>query len=67
VQSKNFHVEAKPMLGGEKILVYIEPDGLTAMLAGLTATQTGQTTTRHSQTTAQASQTTTHIGPIARM
>jgi hypothetical protein len=49
VQSKNFHVEAKPMLRGEKILLYIEPDGLTATPAGLTATQT---ITRCGQTTA---------------
>jgi hypothetical protein len=38
VQSKNFHVEAKPMLRDEKILLYTENDGLTAMPAGLTTT-----------------------------
>jgi hypothetical protein len=55
VQSKNFHVEAKLMLGGKKILLYKEPNGLTPMPAGLAATQTGQTTTRCGQTAAQAS------------
>jgi hypothetical protein len=59
VQSKNFHVEAKSMLGDEKILIYTEPDGLTATMAGLTTTQTGQTTTRHGETTMQVDQTTT--------
>jgi hypothetical protein len=53
VQSKNFHVEAKSMLRDEKILIYTEPDGLTATMAGLTTTQTGQTTTRHGETTTQ--------------
>jgi hypothetical protein len=43
VQSKNFHVEAKPMLRDEKILLYTENDGRTA--------------TKHNQTTAQADQT----------
>jgi hypothetical protein len=52
VQSKNFHVEAKSMLKGEKILLCTEPDDLTA-------TQTGQTVTKSSQTAAQA-------GPTAR-
>jgi hypothetical protein len=45
VQIKNFHIEAKSMLGGEKILLYIELDCLTATPAGLTTTQTGQTAT----------------------
>jgi hypothetical protein len=66
VESKNFHVKAKLMLGGEKILLCTEPDGLTATPAGLTATQTGQTTTRRGQTTEQASQTATHAGQTAR-
>jgi hypothetical protein len=48
VQSKNFHVEAKPMLGSEEIMFYTEPEGLTATSAGLTATQTGQITTQAS-------------------
>jgi ribonuclease HI len=47
VQDKNFHVQAKPVLGGEEILLYTEPDGLTATPSGLTATQTDQTITRH--------------------
>jgi hypothetical protein len=38
VPSSNFHVEAKSMLGSEKILFYTEPDGLTPMPTGLTAT-----------------------------
>jgi hypothetical protein len=59
VQSKNFHVTAKPMLRSEGILLCTEPDGLTATPAGLTATQT-------SQTTAQAGQTATQPGPTAR-
>jgi hypothetical protein len=46
VQSKIVHIEAKPMFKGEKILLYIEPDGLTAMPAGVTGTQVGQTATR---------------------
>jgi hypothetical protein len=43
VQSKNFHVKAKLMLGGEEILLYIEPDGLTAMQATQTTTQASRT------------------------
>jgi hypothetical protein len=54
VQSKNFHVEAKPMLGDEEILLCIEPDGLTATTAGLTTTQTGQTTAQAGQIATQA-------------
>jgi ribonuclease HI len=46
VQSKNFHVEAKPMLRGEKILLYTEPDSLTATPTSLTATQSGLTATQ---------------------
>jgi hypothetical protein len=57
VQCKNFHVEAKPMLEGEKILLYTELDGPTTTPAGLTATQTGQTTTSSGQTAAQAGST----------
>jgi hypothetical protein len=52
VQRKKFHVEVKPMLKGEKILLYIEPDGLTA--------------TRHDQIAAQDGRTTTQAGPTAR-
>jgi hypothetical protein len=47
VQSKNFHVEAKSMLRDEKILLYTEPNGLTA-------TQTSQTPTKCGQTAMQA-------------
>jgi hypothetical protein len=50
IQSKNFHVEAKSMLGSEATLCYTEPGGPTAMLVGLTAAQTGQTATQASQT-----------------
>jgi hypothetical protein len=46
VQSKNFHVEAKPMLGREEILFRTEPDGSTATPASLTATQISQTPAR---------------------
>jgi hypothetical protein len=41
VQRKKIQIEAKPMFGGEKILLYTEPNGLTATLVGLTATQVG--------------------------
>jgi hypothetical protein len=41
VQSKKIHIEAKPMFGCEKILLYTEPDGLTATSAGLATTQVG--------------------------
>jgi hypothetical protein len=51
VQGKNFHVEVKLVLGGETILLYTEPNGLTATPAGLTATQIGQTTTQAGLTT----------------
>jgi hypothetical protein len=44
VQGKNFHVEAKPVLGCEEILLYTEPNGLTTTPVGLTTTQTDQTT-----------------------
>jgi hypothetical protein len=54
VQSKNFHVKAKPVLEYKRIMLRTGPDGLTATTAGMTATQTGQTTTRRGQTTAQA-------------
>jgi ribonuclease HI len=44
VRSKNFHVEAKPMLRSNKLILFCtEPDGPTTMPAGLTATQIGQT------------------------
>jgi hypothetical protein len=66
VQNKNFHVEAKPMLGGEKNLLYTEPDGLTATPTGLTATPTGLTATRCNQTAARANQAATQAGPTAR-
>jgi hypothetical protein len=54
VQSKNFHVKAKPVLEYNRIMLCTGPDGLTATTAGMTATQTGQTTTRRGQTAAQA-------------
>jgi hypothetical protein len=38
VRSKNFHVEAKPMLKSKVVLLCIEVDGPTAMPAGSTAT-----------------------------
>jgi hypothetical protein len=62
VQSKNFHVEVKSMLGGEEVLLHIEHDGLTATLAGLTASRSGQTTTQASQTTTQAVRSPEHRG-----
>jgi hypothetical protein len=37
-KAKKNHIEAKSMFRGEKILLYIELDGLTATPAGLTAT-----------------------------
>jgi hypothetical protein len=40
-KEKKIQIEAKPMFGGEKILLYTEPNGLTATLVGLTATQVG--------------------------
>jgi hypothetical protein len=46
VQSKNFHVKAKPVLEDERIMLYIEPDSLTTTTTGLTATQAGQTVGR---------------------
>jgi hypothetical protein len=55
VQSKNFHVEEKPMLGNEKILLCIEPDGLTATQISQTATRRGQTIMQAGQTATQAS------------
>jgi hypothetical protein len=59
VQSKNFHVEAKSMLGSEEIMFYTKPSGLTTTSARLTTTQT-------CQTAVQADQTTTQAGSIAR-
>jgi hypothetical protein len=66
VQSKNFHVEAKPMLEDDKIMFCIEPAGLTTTMTGLTIIETGQTATRRDQTTALAGQTVTQAGPTAR-
>jgi hypothetical protein len=43
VRSKNFHVEAKPMLGSKTILFRTKPDGPTGTPASQTATQVGQT------------------------
>jgi ribonuclease HI len=59
VQSKNFHVEAKPMLEDERILLCTEYDAQTATTTGLTATQTGLTATRRGQNAVQAGQTAT--------
>jgi hypothetical protein len=55
VQSKNFHVEVKPMLKDGKIPLCTEPNSLTA-------TQTSQIATRHGLTTTQAGQTATQAG-----
>jgi hypothetical protein len=62
---KKFHVQAKPMLKDEKILLCTEPDGLTTTTAGLITTHTSQITTRRSQTTVQAGQSTTQASSTA--
>jgi hypothetical protein len=41
VQSKNFHVEAKSMLGSEEIMFHTEPNGLTTTQTGQTAVTAG--------------------------
>jgi hypothetical protein len=66
VHSKNFQVEAKPMLEDERIMLCLELDDLTATTADLTITQTGPTTNRRDQTTTQASQTITQAGPTTK-
>jgi hypothetical protein len=66
VHSKNFQVEAKPMLEDERIMLCLELDDLTATTADLTITQTGPTTNRCDQTTTQASQTITQVGPTTK-
>jgi ribonuclease HI len=43
VQDKNFHVETKLVLGGEEILLYTKPNGLTTTHTGQTATRCDQT------------------------
>jgi hypothetical protein len=62
VQSKNFHVEVKSMLGGEQVLLHIEHDGLTTTPAGLTASRSDQTTAQADQTTTQAVRSPEHRG-----
>jgi ribonuclease HI len=66
VQSKIIHIEPKPMFGGEKNLLYTEPDSLTATPVGPTATQVGKTATRRNQTTTPADLITVQASPTAR-